>query len=624
MRRVVSAREQADLLSPWQRLAAPPLATPPDGGSLQAPAPVSNDPVNDPKGFLNDSPVDYDTAKANIVSHVRGATPAQHFKGRVWYRGGHELFRDVGGILKGDPRQNIDRAITTASAYSPQTAWGDNIQHAIHFLLHYDGDHAKRHDWQSAVVHPAALQKFREKWGRDPGHTKQDAERLANQHLSRKSGGDIPGFEGLRDPAQREEWIDNIRTRGMDRVLARHARQVKQSGTEEARDENGEKIPRLHPETGEPLRNAAGKLQFEKQKKAYNPNTIMAHTGIPTFGGSIKKAKDVFNNVGGAVAELLGTRKTRAFYTNLRDESPLREARTYAQAHQDVLEHNKDREGFREEHSPYFQEAHDPSLAHQKMADDEGYYEMPINPKTGKRDWTQHSDVRATIDTQHSRAITMPHGDWQKTDYDQPAALAHDDGYDLYERNVQDATHDLNSEQLDPGKHLLPKQVQAIIWGKHKEENEYFGKELGLKRQNGAAFQPPTVKEPGMKGKIDDPISNYTQDWHNTENILHDKRKPAPDFQTAPNLAEPLPEGYTLPAMRERHMPPLKEKAARFRTAATLGEHLQTGEPFEWDHHLNDWIARKFPRLRQASLARRELRSSRDALAWVDRLLGGR
>lgn len=631
MRRVLSAREQADLLTPWRRVAAPPLATPPEA----APAVprgrkniVSKDPDNDPQGWLNDSPVDYNTGRANIVSHVRGATPDQHFKGRVWYRGGHELFRDVAGILRGDRSHNLDRAITTASAFSPQTAWGDNIQHAIHFLLHYTGDHDKRHDWQTAVIHPAALQRFREKWGRDPRHTKEDAERLANQHLSRKRGGDIPGFEGLRDPEQRAEWIDNIRTRGMDNVLKRHNRQVRQSGTEDARDENGNKIPQLHPETGEPLRNAAGKIKFVKQKKAYNPNVMMAHTGVPTFGGSIKKAKDVFSNVGGAVAELLGTRKTRAFYTNLRDESPLREARTYAQAHKDVLEHNAGRtintadgpREFREEDSPYFHQAHNPDLAHQKMDDDEGYYEMPVNPETGKRDWRLHPDVRTTIDTQHSRAITMPHGDWRATDYDQPAALAHDDGYDLYERQVHDATGDLNDEQLDPGKHLLPKQVQAIVWGKHKDENEYFGKQLGLKRQNGTPFQSPTVKEPKMKGPIDEPIANYTQDWHNMGYHLDDDRKPAPDWQNAPNLAEPLPGDYSLPAMRERHMPPLERKSFLQRVAGTLRDHLRSGEPFEWDHHLEDWITRRFPH--RARL--RELQASREVLAWVERVLGGR
>ena len=607
MPRFLRAREQAELSAAFLRVAAPPLATPPET------APDLVDP-RDPKGFFQQSPVDYDTARENIVSHVKGASHDQHFKGRVWYRGGHELFRDVGHLLKGDPLHNLDRAITTASAFSPQTAWGDNIQHAIHFLLHYDGDPAKRHDWQSAVIHPKAMERYRAKRGDKLPTNQRDLDVLANAHRG------IPGFEGLRTPEGRAEWQENIRTRGADKVFARHARQLKGQGYEEVRDADGNKIPKLDPETGEHIRNAAGKLQYQKQRKVYNPNTPMAHTGIPTFGGSIKKAKDVFNNVGGAVAELLGTRKTRAFYTNLRDEAPLREARTYAQAHQDVMEHNADRPGFREEHSPYFHEAHDPKLAHQKMADDEGYYEMPVNPETGKRDWTLHSDQRATVDTQHSRAITMRHGAWQKTDYDQPGALANDDGYDAYERNIQDATKQLNDEQLDPGKHLLPKQVQAIVWGKHKEENEFFGKELGLKRQGDAEFQPPMVKEPGMKGKIDEPIPNYTQDWHNMGYALDDDRKPAPDWQNSPNLAGPQDGDFSLPAMRERNMPPLERKSMWMRVAAALRDHLHTGEPFDWDDHLNDWITRRFPH----HVRHRELRASRDVLAWVDRVLGGR
>jgi hypothetical protein len=618
MPRFLTAREQAEMLSPWLRMAAPPLATPPDA----APEFISKDPINDPGGHFNKSPVDYITAKNNIVSHILGATPAQHFKGRVWYRGGHELFRDVGKILKGDPLQNIDRAITTASAYSPQTAWGDNIQHAIHFLLHYDGNPAKRHDWQTAAIHPAALARFREQHGRDPGKQPElDIQRMAKAHrLSPYSKRSIPGFEGLnQDPEVYGEWADNIRTKGWGPVMARHKRQLKGQGYEEVRDENGNKIPKLHPDTGEQLVNDAGKPQFEKRKKVYDPSAPIAHTGIPTFGGSIKKAKDVFNNVGGAVAELLGTRKTRAFYTNLRDESPLRKARTYAQAHQDVMEHNADRPGFREEHSPYYHEAKDPKLSRQKMADDEGYYELPVNPETGKRDWTLHSDVRATIDTQHSRAITMPHGEWRKTDYDQPTALATDEGYDVYERNVYDATGELNDGQLDPGKHLLPKQVQAIMWGKHKEENEYFGRELGLNRQGDAVFQPPTVRQPGMKGKIDDPIPNYTQDWHNMDYALNDERKPQPDFNNAPNLIEPLGEDFSLPAMRERNMPPLKQRSsARVFTAGSMVDHLRTGEPFVWDDHLNDWIAKNFP---HRALGH-EIMSARQVLAWVDKLLG--
>lgn len=614
MPRIIRARDQAELAAAFLRVAAPPLATPPVG----APE-VAVDP-RDPRGHFRQSPVDYDTARDNIVSHVKGATRDQHFKGRVWYRGGHELFRDVGALLKGDPLHNLDRAITTASAFSPQTAWGDNIQHAIHFLLHYDGKYEKRHDWQTAVVHPKALARFREQYKRDPGlHPELDIQRLAKAHrLSPYSKRSIPGFEGLRPgTAEYAEWADNIRTRGWDSVLARHNRQVKQSGTTPARDENGNKIPRLDPETGEPMRNAAGKPMFLQVKKVYDPNTTMAHTGIPTFGGSIKKAKDVFNNVGSAVAELLGSRKTRAFYTNLRDESPLREARTYAQAHQDVMDYNHDRPGFREEHSPYFQQARDPKLAHQKMEDDEGYYEMPVNPETGKRDWTLHSDQRATVDTQHSRAITMRHGDWRKTDYDQPAALAHDDGYDAYERNIQDATKAINDDELDPGKHLLPKQVQAIVWGKHKDDNEHFDKVLGLTSQGDAEFYPPTPKEPGMKGKIDEPIPNYTEDWHNMPYSVQDKRKPAPNFQDAPNLSQPMPEDFSLDAMRERNMSPLERRSMWVRMAATLREHLHTGEPFDWDDHLNEWIDRRFPHRRRL----RELRASYDVLSWADQVL---
>jgi hypothetical protein len=107
--------------------------------------------------------------------------------------------------------------------------------------------------------------------------------------------------------------------------------------------------------------------------------------------------------------------------------------------------------------------------------DSEGYLQHPNG------DWTQHADLGGTIDAHHLRASTMAHGQWERKGYrpegeEGKAALNPSDAptYDVFNRGLLDATHRINATISDPDKHLTPKQVQAVIWLKHKADNDRF------------------------------------------------------------------------------------------------------------------------------------------------------
>jgi hypothetical protein len=592
MPRFLRARDQADLL-PWF------IARKPEGWQ-------SKDPENDPNGYLDNEPYTYQDLVRRGVEHVEGATADQHFRGRVWYGVGHQLFHDVSRRVKGGSAA-LSRNITIASAYSPKTAWGNNIQQAIHFLLNYDDDPAKRHDWQSANIHPEALRRFREKYGRNPGqHPELDIARLANAHrLSPHSKRHMPGFENLGESDHYAEWADNIRTRGWDRVLDRHDRQVKAAHAQTVKNEKGEPIFQTD-EAGQPVLGPRG--QPMTQRKKYNPESMMGHVGVPTLGENIGKAKRVWS-FKGDWKQLLGDLKTRSFHDNLADDTPMREARTWAQAHKDVMNFNP---GLDEKDSPYYHQAHDSELAHQTMPDDEGYYEMPIDPQTGLPNWKLSKDLKTTCDTQHSRAMTMDHGSWQKTKYEAPPALANGPGYQMFSQAVYDSTHLLNSKQLDPGKHLLPKQVQAIVWGKHKDENDYFGKMLNLTKQGVEKFVAPIRKAPSLKGKLGpDAHPHYTDDWNDSgqtpvrivrqrgqePQVIEDpmdigRRGPA-DWENSVNYQPEADDAHGPVKSFNDRVKEMRSRSMMSRLASMLLEG-ETGDQF-WERMLNTWIARRYP-----------------------------
>jgi hypothetical protein len=158
--------------------------------------------------------------------------------------------------------------------------------------------------------------------------------------------------------------------------------------------------------------------------------------------------------------------------------------------------------------------------------DDEGYYEHPVNPHTGEQDWRGHPDQAVTADTHHVRMQNTPSAGQVGQDqymqslrdlrYNTPAYFddsfghkgkAINPGYDLHARTGWEATRRLNAEQQDPGRYLLPKQVQAGPWGRMTEDLETArNKHMPQSDEYPKSYpkDPAKVPEWMEKSKLDD------------------------------------------------------------------------------------------------------------------------
>ncbi|WP_065286810.1 hypothetical protein [Mycolicibacter kumamotonensis] len=386
-----------------------------------APRTPSLDPDNDPMGRLNKADFNYNDMVNNLVSHYHGANDQQRTKGRFWYKAAHDLFNKMAENTGVSPQ----RAVAIGSAFSPQTDWDANVRNASNFLMNYNPHPDERHNWQMANVHPEALRRYAEQYGGSPRANKRDLGRLANMHddlwqTKVGKGAKATSSPTLRDPERRAEWIANIQHHGIDKVMEDHARQVR--GARNKKNANG---------------------------GVYSPRFHMRDAGIPTLGGNINKAKQIFDapeDVGQFNA-ILGGPKVQHFSNNILDDTPINE---------------------------------------------QGYYEHPNG------DWTQHADLGGTIDSHHIRASSMPHGGWFRKGYLPDGGLNPSDPhtYDVFNRALLDATHRVNSGIANPAEHLTPKQLQAIIWLKHKDDNDYFDKHLGLKTQGDMPYIPADQQRP--------------------------------------------------------------------------------------------------------------------------------
>lgn len=455
MKRITTAREYFDMLSPWLIVAdlldnAPRLKEKPvspnsmvfpvqDKTPKQEPVPAkiigqpgeplvglkganpeSLDPVNDPMGKLNNQRFTFEDMVNNLVSHFNGANEDQRKRGRLWYKKAHDDFAKIAAEAGISPQ----RAVAVGAAFSPLTDWNINLGHAKQFIkLFRHGDpNFNQNDWTIAHIHPQALQAFRDASGRDPSNSIEDIEALADMHGGLfKSGKTLDGVNDLvNNPKARQRWINNIRHHGMDKVLEDHVGQA-----------------------------YANRLKKDKDGNVvgYNPTLAMRDYGIKTLGNNVGKAKAIMlaREDPELFYELLKGPKVGNFSQNILDDEPM---------------------------------------------DEEGYYVHPGG------DWTQHRDLGGTIDAHHMRASTMTHGAWEKKGYhgdeiDPETGEKINRGldptnpftYSVFNNGLFEATKRINASIEDPRKHLTPKQVQAIIWLKHKEDNDRF-KALGVNHES--------------------------------------------------------------------------------------------------------------------------------------------
>lgn len=130
---------------------------------------TTEDPEHDPWGVLNGTGQSFEGLVQNHMSHQQNMTPEQAYQGRVWYRAAHEGTKDLADKTTG----HHGKAVATMSAFSPKTAWDENVEKGHHFLTHYNGDpnftmpgmsphveaakaiyHSEGDGWQQALTGP--------------------------------------------------------------------------------------------------------------------------------------------------------------------------------------------------------------------------------------------------------------------------------------------------------------------------------------------------------------------------------------------------------------------------------------------------------------------------------------
>lgn len=124
MRRVVSAREQVELLSPWKHRAAAP--------SLIVPRRLSG-PLVIPSPSLDKHGWSQDRLNANALSHWDNADELTRHEAGFWYPVAHQWSDHITGHLGMHPHKGY--GIIAAS--SPLRRWDGNLQDAHNFFTHY-------------------------------------------------------------------------------------------------------------------------------------------------------------------------------------------------------------------------------------------------------------------------------------------------------------------------------------------------------------------------------------------------------------------------------------------------------------------------------------------------------
>lgn len=491
MPRFLTAREQAEMLAPWLRVAAPPLATPP-GAPADLATPV--DPSIPPPPSMTSIPRDkfdkvlapkgvtYDQHLDNLESHFNGATEDQQRRGRVWYRAGGDILRDIGkkfGI-------STNRAIAMAAALSGRTDWNDNL----HFTAHMAGNYRpgeNEDEWQRANIHPSALARYmEERHGIVPGEkasgdptnpahfsikelkalhkdgfmprTKSDFNALASAHggdhwqynpdaIEPKTGkkgrwtnAPLRGFEELQTREGRAAWLNNAQM-----SMRGNIESAPDKWQPKPRRKKGE--PEPAPEVRKPYEDAidAHMRQVRDSTSDYGflPTSAYTGAGVPTLGSNIQKAK-LLSQVGeDEFDKHLNGQKYRAFFSNLGNKLKFLQA---------------------------------------SRPEDQGYYDH------GGKHWTEHELelLRSTIDTQHMRAASQPHGSTDPVPGYAESSTVSPEQYEVYQQGLIDLTHRINSKR-PPHQQLMPHQVQAVIWGKFKDDMN------AQKKSKGGRFRTPTM-----------------------------------------------------------------------------------------------------------------------------------
>lgn len=493
MRRIITAREQVQMLKTADDLLAspPPSATLADPGvGSKAPATPNTPPpptlTNIPRSefdkILAPKGVTYDQHLDTLEGHFNAATEAQKKRGRVWYRAGGDILGDIGQKFK----MSTNRAIAMAAALSGRTDWNNNL----HFFAHMAGNYRpgeNEDEWKRSNIHPSALARYMEdrhgivpgeKAANDPTNpahfsikelkglhkdgymprTKSDFKALANAHggnhwqynpneiepqtgkKGRWTNAPLRGFEELQTDEGRAAWLNNAQM-SMRGNIKSSPNKWNPSPRRKKND------PEPKPELRKPWEDAidAHLRQVRDSTSPYGflPNSAYTGAGVPTLGGNIDKAKLLAQVSEHEFDKHLNGQKYKAFFSNLGNKLKFLKA---------------------------------------DRPEDQGYYDL------GGKHWTELDPelLRSTIDTQHMRAASQPHGSSDPAPGYAESSVVTEKQYEVYQQGLIDLTHRINAK-LPPHKQLLPHQVQAIIWGKFKDDMS------DKKSSAGQTFFSPTM-----------------------------------------------------------------------------------------------------------------------------------
>lgn len=498
---ILTTRERYEMTAPWRKTAddllerspfpsAPdlgldPTMAPPSLRGGSAPPTTTNIPREQFDNILAGKGVTYDQHLDNLESHYNAATEGQKKRGRVWYRAAGDTLRDIGRKAG----FSTNRAIAMGAALSGRTDWNNNLHFVAHMANNYQPGQ-NEDEWKRANIHPSAMARYMEnKYDITPGpkeegdlshpdhfsirelkdlhkggympRTKADFNQLADAH-----GGDhlqytppgrglpgswenkpLRGFEELQTPEGRAAWLNN-------------AQMSSRGGTEGApnkwnpvKRQKGEPPP--DPGVRKPWEDAIDShmrsVKDTTSPYGFQPGSAYTGAGVPTLGGNIEKAKLLRQVPEEDFDKHLNGPKYKAFFSNLGNNLKFLKA---------------------------------------DRPEDQGYYDH------GGKHWSEHDPEyqRSTIDTQHMRAASTPHGNADAAPNYRDAAIVTPEQYEVYQQGMADLTHRINSKQPSH-RHLMPHQVQAIIWGKFKDDLDAREGKKGV----GQTYWSPTMHDiPGF------------------------------------------------------------------------------------------------------------------------------
>lgn len=412
-RRVLTIREQFEMTAPWLFTAAPMTVAPSSGGIVSGPG----EPVGKMLPGATDARDPRNKLSAAGIGYddmVDNLVSHYHGSSNSEKKSGRMWYRTAHNLFKAmgkDAGTSHARAVAVGSATSPNTDWNENVKHAGNMLMHYRPN--------------------------DPNHNENDWQ-MAHIHPQARAA--FQAANG-RDPDGSDEDLHQL----ADLHAPHFARGEKSSLTNDLSDPAAREtwmkniqhhgIDNVLTDHDRQVNDNSDNEDANGNVIGYNPSMAMRDImhkdiGMGTLGNNVRSAKNIIRAGPKATpddfAGILKGPKVRNFMSNILDKTRISRS---------------------------------------------GHYEHPNG------DWTQHEDLGGTIDAHHLRAATMAHGEWQRKQYrDKASKLNPSDPatYDVFNRGLLDATHRVNSTIQDPTKHITPKQLQAIVWLKHKNDNERF------------------------------------------------------------------------------------------------------------------------------------------------------